>query len=183
MGEREPYLFPPREVTLPIGDSPTIEKQYFQYKKPLRDWWMRVANGKCQVDIYDEKKGWHQCNEPATEVHHTIPEAWSITHGMEAHKDECPGLPACTRHHSGSNGDEFTPNFSFHPDMGEARSNYHECKAAGINIFKGTADHHHELAKENIVFWKDKADPYYQEKMKYKATIYQLKHPNDRKPA
>ena len=161
------------------------EGRVMPFEKKTRDWWVRVAGGKCQAVIYSEENGFKQCSRPAQEVHHIVPEAWtrhSPTEDNNSDTNNAVGLPLCRPHHSGYRDEPFSPNASIHPDMGKARREYPIMKPIGIDQFSETAKNHQLLASKGIKFWEGDTDEYYLEKMKHKATIYQIKHPHDKKP-
>lgn len=176
---REVWIDPAFQPVHPVMEPAVfpIEKAEFGFPKVVRDWWMRVTGGKCQVEVYTEKSGFKDCPNRAEHVHHVVPESWQLAHGMEPNNSV--GLPACKNHHTGGNGDAFTGNFSFHPDMGQA---YRDYRAGDKEAFQKAAHKHHLASARGEVFWNSDADGYYLDKMTQKAVEYQIAHPEDPKP-
>lgn len=82
-------------------------------------------------------------------------------------------------------GDIFEPHGSFHPDMGEARKNYHRLKAQGRNSFAEVAHVHHEKAERGERFWNGtpETDQFYITIAREIANRYSATHPEDPMPA
>lgn len=150
------------------------------FAKEVRDWWMRVAYGECQARYITEEDGVVQCLSLADEVHHIIPASELLVEGLNP--NDAVGLPLCRDHHRG-NSDEpmFDPNFSMHPDMGEALELYRQ---GNKNAFKEAALVHHEMAGkgERINNGDWATDEYYLQGMEFMAVQYLLEHPDDPKP-
>lgn len=160
------------------------------FREGDRRFWMEVANGECQYEYYDEKKGWQKCKNKAKQVHHIIPESWSLAHGDDPERNV--GMPLCEEHHvRNTRGEIFDEQSSFHPDIGEAHKSYREWKAQAEHMkeisgkksidystspFAEVVKDHREKAKrgERICPGDESTDRYYEEKMRNRATAYCL---------
>lgn len=169
------------------------------YKERTAEWWRRVNKDECAYEIYGEKHGIHECRESARHTHHIIPEGTLLLRGEDS--EHAIGLPLCERHHVRNTGDEeYSKDFSFHPDAGEAYKQYHEWKQQQLHMesitgkrnkkvprqspFEDMVDEHHRKQKlgERYHAGTDELDQHYIDKMRNKGVIYQAEHPEDRKP-
>lgn len=180
----EAWIEPPFLPAIPVEEpGPPVIPVEAAFPKRVRDWWMRVGNYQCQVEIYTEQKGFFNCGLPAEHVHHIIPESQLLEDGEEPNNSV--GLPACKFHHVGrGNEDEnmpFSGDFSFHPDIGEAYELYRHGDASA---FKRAAIHHQEAAQQGERFWggDEGTDEHYLQKMQDLAWVYESEHPDDPKP-
>jgi len=97
------------------------------YRESTRQYWLAVANNKCQWIYYDENRGWVQCNQTATHVHHIIPEGILLDEGEDSERSV--GLPLCRNHHVKNLGSvEFEERSSMHPDTAIAYQEYGDWK-------------------------------------------------------
>ena len=154
----------------------------------IRNWWMRVSDGKCQYEIYSEKDGFKDCGERAKHVHHIRPEGWTKDRGGDP--DHNVGMGLCENHHVRNRGtEEYSDDFSFHPDIGSAYQSYREWKLQQqhLNSINGkrTIDYstspftevsakHREMSANDERYWSgtEELDDYYEQKMRDKATRY-----------
>jgi hypothetical protein len=161
----------------------------------IREWWMRVGEGKCQYEFYDEKLGWQTCGKPAKHIHHVIPDGWTRDRGGDP--DNNVGMSLCENHHVRNYNDEpYSYDSSFHPDMAQAYKEYHEWKMqhqhmeeiTGHRIprdspFDEAAKEHRVKSKKGERYWSstEEMDQYYEQKMRDKATSY-ISRTGDKKP-
>ena len=169
------------------------------FKERTASWWHRVADNKCQYTIYDEKRGMHDCGKPSRHVHHIVPEGTALAEGKDSEHEI--GMPLCEYHHVRNTGEEeYSRDFSFHPDAGHAyrlygewkRQNAHMREITGIGSkkiprqspFEDMVDEHHRKQKlrERYHAGTSELDDYYTQKMRDKATIYLAKNSQDKKP-
>jgi len=169
------------------------------FKERTAQFWHKVADFKCQYVIYNEESGFHDCNRTSRHVHHIIPEGTDLSKGNDS--EHAIGLPLCEQHHVRNIGDEeYSEDFSFHPDAGYAYRHYHTYKMAvghfrEITGFKDSNvpfqspfqdmvdEHHRKQAKgERYHAGTPELDEFYIRKMKIKLHRYLLEHPEDRKP-
>lgn len=167
------------------------------FKEATRNWWMRVAGGKCQWEYYTEENGWLECGDEAEEVHHIIPEGWVLDRGGDPEHEV--GLPLCRRHHSRNSGDEeWGFGSSFHPDIGEAFREYGDWKQQEQHMaeiadrpidysnspFAEAVREHRAMSEEGERYWTgtEEIDKYYEEKMREKAVRHIAENPDDPKP-
>ena len=159
------------------------------FKEKTRQFWIRVNSGKCAYDQYTEKTGFKQCNNPATHVHHIEGERDLLERGEDP--EDSVALPLCKDHHVKNTGEVLgEPDASFHPDMGEAFTNYKEWKRQQEHMnsitgkrtidystspFADAARGHRELLRDGqrYINGDEGTDQYYIEKMRNKAVIYQ----------
>jgi len=182
-----------------IGDFPEQGVLYeFSFKRSIRDWWMRVGDEQCQYEFYTERRGWQQCNKPARDVHHIIPESQLEYDGLDT--NHAVGMPLCQDHHTRNTGEDLgSYDSSFHPDMGNAFGLYKSWKQMTLHMneilgkkavdystspFADVAKGHRVKATrgERIVNGDFRTDEYYLEKMISKAVKYIKLHPDDPKP-
>ena len=168
------------------------------FKEATRNWWMKVAGGKCQYDYYDEEKGgWLECNKPADEVHHIIPEGWQLARGEDP--EHSVGLPLCRNHHSRNFGSEiFEYDSSMHPDIAIAFYDYHDWKTQEEHMaeimgreridystspFAEVSREHRQMTENGERYWvgDEASDQHYIQKMRDKATRY-IAETGDKKP-
>lgn len=160
------------------------------FPERIRSWWLRVvgsgdaSKAYCQIETYNEKRGFVPCgNTDRLQLHHLNPEAKAIQDGDDP--DYVVGLVVCATHHIGRQRDEdnlpFTGQFTFHPDIGEAKQDYRE---GNSNAFKEAVDKHIDAAKRNERFWggDEGSDAYYTQKQRDLAQKYAVEHPDDPKP-
>lgn len=168
------------------------------FRPNTREFWLEVADYKCQYEQYTEKKGFQDCNAPAKHVHHIKGEHETLVIGENP--DENTGLPLCTPHHVRNIGlDLGEPDSSFHPDMGQAYLGYKEWKAnaqhmnyiTGKRLIDYSDSPFAEAAKEHKVKIEhgeryingdEGTDIYYTDKMTEKATRWLAEHPEEKKP-
>ena len=169
------------------------------FKERTAGWWHRVADNKCQYEIYNEKQGIHDCNKPSKHIHHIVPEGTALAEGRDSEHEA--GLPLCEQHHVRNMGkEEYSWDFSFHPDAGEAYKDYREWKRQNLHMqeitgirskkiprqspFEDMVDEHHRKrdAGERYHSGTPELDDHYTQKMTDKATRYSLEHPEDKKP-
>lgn len=147
---------------------------------------MGLAEGKCQYDFYTEERGWQECGDKATHVHHIRGEAETLLAGDNP--EENVGLPLCQNHHVRNTSDsEHTREFSFHPDMGFAYQDYSEWKKNEEHMnsitgrrkldystspFADAAREHKVKAErgERYIAGTEEIDEHYRQKMLLKAT-------------
>lgn len=187
MPEAPIWIDGPKKPVIVMKDPPPIEEAFFMpFPKPIRDWWMRVAEGKDQTMIYTEEKGWHQSSQKAEEVDHLTPESEMIYQGKNP--DTSVAVPRSKQHHVGKGRDENGeiapfghPAWSRHPDIAEADEAY---RKGDKEAFKEAIKRHREMVARGEVFTNDDAGMrrYEEEKMLEKATRYLAKHPNDPLP-
>lgn len=162
----------------------------------IREWWLRVSNGECQYEFYDEKKGWQKCHKPARHIHHVIPDGWTRDRGGDP--DENVGMGLCQEHHVRNfSEEEHSDGFSFHPDMARAYKDYREWKLqhqqmeriAGHRTprdspFDEAVQDHREKSKKGERYWAGtpELDAYYEQKMRDMATKHIAENPEDKKP-
>lgn len=161
----------------------------------LREWWMKVGEGKCQYEFYDEKRGWQTCGKPAKHIHHITPDGWTRDRGGDP--DNNVGMSLCENHHVRNYNDEpYSDNSSFHPDMAKAYKSYHEWKMQTQHMesitgkrpprnspFDEAASEHRVMSKKGERYWSStqEMDDYYEQKMRDKATSY-ISRTGDKKP-
>lgn len=169
------------------------------FKERTASWWHRVAKDKCQYEIYSERSGIKPCNNPSQHVHHIVPEGGVLFEGGEPEHEV--GMPLCARHHVKNIGTtEYSKDFSFHPDAGEAYKEYHDWKMENAHLgeitgkrsrkiprqspFADMADEHRkkQAKGERYHSGTPELDDYYTQKMRDKATRYLAEHPDDPKP-
>jgi hypothetical protein len=159
------------------------------YREGSRKWWKGVASNRCQYESYSEEDGFRQCNREAKHVHHIRPEGWQLSQGDDP--EQSVGMPICEEHHLKNQGTEpHSQNFSFHPDMGEARREYYKWKQKRDHYealtgekypepspFVVAAQEHALKAKEGERYHSgsDEIDDYYEAKMKHKSAWYAIK--------
>lgn len=187
----------------PIGDPDQCVPAEFAFRDNIRSWWNRVAGGKCQYEYYDEERGWVGCDQKSEQVHHILPEGWQLDHGLDP--EHSTGLPLCRHHHMNFEENTYTPeehskDFSFHPDMGKARKDYHIWKELkqrllGLAItgastpvippdpFTKAVRGHRELTNKGERFWAgtEEIDNFYRDKMETLAAMY-VAQTNDKRP-
>jgi len=164
------------------------------YKERTRSFWLEVANYKCQYEMYTEKKGFHNCGEPARHVHHIKGERDQLEAGEDP--EHSIALPLCIEHHVRNTGEDLgEPDASFHPDMGHAYKNYKEWKRQSQHMnsitgrrsidystspFADAARGHSEALRngERYINGDERTDEYYIEKMRNKAVIYEAETGN-----
>ena len=170
------------------------------FKERTKQWALRVADGRCQYEMYSEKRGFYQCDRPATDCHHIVPEGTLLAEGKDSEHCIVP-MPLCQQHHTRNLGDEeYSEDFSFHPDAGQAYKDYRNWKQENLHMqaitgkisgkiprqspFEDMVDEHHKKQKldERYHAGTPELDDYYIEKMRNKATVYQAEHPHDKKP-
>jgi hypothetical protein len=150
------------------------------FDERTRAWWLRVAGNDCQARFYTEEKGIQQCQNQAKELHHIIPESELIIQGLNP--NETTGLPLCTQHHRGnSDSPMFSPDQSFHPDMGQALELYRQ---GDKDAFKRASQEHIIMAQngERVCNGDWTTDEYYAQGMQGLANRYLQSHPDDPKP-
>jgi len=168
------------------------------FSEGVRAFWIKVADNKCQVEIYGERSGFKECKKPARHVHHIHAEATTLEEGEDPNHNV--GLPLCEDHHvRNTNDEEWSEDFAFHTDIAGAFGHYKEWKANKEHMnsitgkraidysdspFAEVAHEQHQKAKngERYVNGTEEIDQYYEEKMREKAVIYQAKHPEEKKP-
>lgn len=151
----------------------------------LRNWWMRATgNGdasqaQCQWRYFDTNEELLQCTYQGEQVHHPIAESY-LLNALAQNPNEIEGLVVCLYHHIIGRGDVFEPNGSFHPDMGEARRNYHN----DHDSFRKAGHAHHEAALRGERFWNGtpETDQFYITVAREIAENYAFTHPEDPKP-
>lgn len=126
----------------------------------VRNYHTRVQSGRCQQEVYNEKRGWHICGETEhLEDDHIEPEAWMLANGRDPN-NESHGLIRCRKHHRGKGrvntieperyahfGEE---DYSRHPDMYTALEQY---RSGNREAFAETSKRHHRLAERGIRYW------------------------------
>lgn len=168
---------------------------FLAFSLRIRDWWMKVGEGRCQYEFYDEKRGWQTCGKPAKHVHHIIPDGWIRDRGGDPEHNV--GMPLCENHHVRNfNEEEYSYDSSFHPDIAQAYKNYHEWKIqhqqmekiAGHRLqrqspFQEAEKEHRRKSARDERYWSstEEMDRYYEEKMRDKATTY-IAETGDKKP-
>ena len=153
---------------------------------------MKVADSKCQFEVYSEKQGFKKCSKPAKHVHHIIGEAETLEKGEDP--NENTGQPLCEDHHVRNTGDEvFSEDFAFHSDIASAYRGYKDWKQNQEHMnsitgrrtidystspFAEVAKEHHEKAKkgERYINGTEDVDQYYEEKMREQVVLYQAEH-------
>lgn len=150
------------EHTIPIFDPHPYwlpERVDFAFPRAIRDYWMKVAGGKCQTHFYSEKWGWYVCGKEAKEVDHIVPESELKHQGVDP--DQSVGIPRCKECHTGTGlihdddgsvrlADYGEPGWSKHPDIGRALQDY---RRGDKEAFKKAVKHHYEQAKNGNRFW------------------------------
>ena len=168
------------------------------FKESTRQWWIRVADNKCQYEFYTEEDGWQECQNLVDHVHHIIPEGEILIRGGDPERNT--GLPLCKRHHvRGSSDEEHNPDFCFHPDIGDAYGRYGEWKSQQTHLrdigerksidystspFAEVNEEHRKMSErgERYVAGTPEVDQYYEDKMRIKATRYVIENQDDKKP-
>ena len=157
------------------------------FRKQTREFWLKAANYKCQYEFYDAQRGWRQCNAPAKHVHHIRGEAETLEAGDDPNDNV--GLALCQNHHVlNTSGEEHSYDFSFHPDIGEAYTDYQEWKRQAEHMasitgkaidystspFAEVGKRHQEMVKdgERYIAGDENIDEYYNDKMRVKASMY-----------
>ena len=74
------------------------------FKESTAKWWHRVGNNRCQIEIYSERDGFQNCNQPSQHIHHIEPEGTILARGEDS--ERAVGMPLCSRHHVRNTGDE-----------------------------------------------------------------------------
>ena len=111
------------------------------------------------------------------------------------------GLPLCSRHHVKNVGDEeYSDDFSFHPDAGRAYKEYAEWKRQNLHMqsitgkinrkiprqspFEDMVDEHHRIQKAGGRYQagSPELEDWYIQHMRDLATRYLAEHPEDSKP-
>jgi hypothetical protein len=169
------------------------------FKENTASFWHKVAENKCQYEIYDEEHGIYDCNRPSKHIHHIVPEGTDLAQGNDS--EHAVGMPLCERHHVRNLGDEeYSDDFSFHPDAGQAYKDYrnwklenqhmqaitgkHSGKIPRQSPFQDMVDEHHRKQKagERYHNGTPELEDYYTQKMRDKATKYLAEHPEEKKP-
>lgn len=159
------------------------------YKERNRKYWFKVAGDKCQFEYYTETEGWRECGKKAKHIHHIRGESETLLGGGDSEQNI--GLPLCEDHHVRNNkrNAEHTRDFSFHPDIGDAFSSYHEWKSneRHMNSISGkrridystspfadvNRDHKEKIKRgERYMAGSEEIDRYYEQKMRDKSTRY-----------
>lgn len=163
------------------------------YRETTRQMWLSVADNKCQYEYYTERRGWQTCGARATHVHHLLGERDLLEAGEDP--ENSPALPLCKDHHvknTGENLGEFDS--SFHPDMGQAYTDYKEWKRQQEHLksisgkrttdystspFAEAARGHTEAIKngERYINGDWRTDAYYIQKMRGLLMLYLAQHP------
>lgn len=169
------------------------------FKEKTAAFWHKVNGYRCACGVYTERDGMHECGKPSRQIHHIIPEGTALASGDDP--EHAIGLPLCEQHHVRNTGsEEYSDNFAFHPDAGEAYREYREWKQQNEHMkaitgirskkiprqspFEDMVDEHHRMQKagERYHSGTPELDDYYIQKMQDKATKYLLTHPGEKKP-
>jgi len=169
------------------------------FKEGTRKWFGRVVDDKCQAEVYSEQYGFKECGEPVDHIHHIVPEGWTLEH-TGGDPEQNMGLPLCKHHHVGEDAEEFSRDFSFHPDIGNAYSDYGEWKKQTEHMesitgkkqtkkdnpspFDVAAQEHRDKTSRGERYWAgdENVDQHYKDKMRERVDIYTATHPEDKKP-
>ena len=169
------------------------------FKPQTAAWWKRIANNQCQCLLYDEKHGVHICGKPAEHIHHLKPEGTALMDGEDP--ERAIGLPLCKWHHVKNVGEEeYSDDFSFHPDAGRAYKDYAEWKRQNLHMqaitgkisrktprqspFEDMVDEHHRIQKAGGRYQagSPELEDWYIQHTRDLATRYLAEHPEDSKP-
>jgi len=156
----------------------------------MRNFIRNAQDNKCQTMIYTEAGGYQPCaSTESLEVDHLTPESQLLAEGSED-PNHTEGIVRCQKHHTGRGqqlqDDGFTeelsnygePEWSRHPDMGEARANYGKDQ----DSFRKAAAKHQEAVKrgERITNDDEGVTEYERERVQQMTHDYCIK--NDIKP-
>ena len=159
------------------------------FKEKTRQWWLEVADNKCQYEFYTEAKGFQECGDTRKlQVHHIRPEGWSLDRGENPETNI--GMPVCANHHVRHTNDEpFSADSSIHPDFGGAYQEYREWKQQEEHMneilgkpnldhstspFRRVANEHKVKSQRGERYWAtpEEVDQYYLDKMTNKETAH-----------
>lgn len=158
------------------------------FKEKVRQYWLAVADNRCQFEYYDEKRGFVECNKPAKHVHHIRGEAETLVAGDDPEQNI--GLVLCEPHHVRNTSDEeWNRDFGFHPEVGHAYKKYRDwvqqeqhlneingrrTRNYATSPFAEVAKQQREMAEkgERYIAGDEVIDRYYEEKMRDKAVRY-----------
>jgi len=167
------------------------------YLEKSRQFFLAVTDGKCAMPVYTEEEGFHDCNKPAKAVHHILPEGWQLDHGLEPNNSI--GIPLCKQHHVGRGGEEWSEDFSMHPDIGQAFKEYRDWKVQvaeaehvlGSDVrdlipspFTVAIQGHRELSAQGERYWAGtpEMDQVLLENMEVKIMQYLANNQEEHKP-
>jgi len=167
------------------------------FPEAARAFWLAVTGNKCAMPVYTEETGFQECGSPAKAVHHLLPEGWQLDNGMEPNNSV--GIPLCKDHHVGRGGEEWSPEFSMHPDIGHAFKEYRDWQIQvnrasmqlGTDVkhlipspFETAIQGHRELTAQGERYWATtpEMDQVLLENMEVAALRYLVEHPEEEKP-